>query len=288
MRRPIRYLQTDARWKKHNYSAPGETRTIGSSGCGITAAAMVIATLKDATVTPVVTAEWSMARGYKAKNQGTYYSYFVPQMQAYGITCKRLNTSNLYGKSTSEAHTQALAELKKGNWIIACMGKGLWTKSGHYILVYGYENGNVYINDPASVSAAREQNTWQTFAKQVKYMWVVETTLSSEILSSPTYNRTEFIKEVQAALGTRIDGIAGPETLSKTITVSAKCNRKHPVVVSLQKYLTSLGYDCGSVDGIAGQKFTNAVIAYQKAHNCMADGIISKKARTWKSLLGLM
>ena len=46
MVKPVSYLQTDARWKTHNYSAKGESKTIGSSGCGITAAAMVIATLK--------------------------------------------------------------------------------------------------------------------------------------------------------------------------------------------------------------------------------------------------
>lgn len=46
---------------------------------------MVIATLKDKNVTPVTTAEWSMAHGYKALNQGTYYTYFLPQFNQYGI-----------------------------------------------------------------------------------------------------------------------------------------------------------------------------------------------------------
>ena len=105
MNKPVSYLQTDPKWKNHNYSAKGESKTIGSSGCGPTAAAMVIATLKDKNVTPVTTAEWSMAHGYKALNQGTFYTYFVPQMSVYGITCKRLNTSNLYGKSSSKCIT---------------------------------------------------------------------------------------------------------------------------------------------------------------------------------------
>ena len=77
--KPVSYLQTDSKWKNHNYSAKGENKTIGSSGCGVTAAAMVIATLKDNNVTPITTAEWSMAHGYKALNQGTYYTYFVPE-----------------------------------------------------------------------------------------------------------------------------------------------------------------------------------------------------------------
>ena len=89
MVQPIYYMQTDSRWKNHNYSASGEKKTIGSSGCGVACSAMVIATLKDKNVTPVHTAEWSMTHGYKALNQGTYYTYFVPQFKEYGFECKR-------------------------------------------------------------------------------------------------------------------------------------------------------------------------------------------------------
>ena len=173
IRKPISYLQTDSRWKNHNYSAKGESKTIGSSGCGITVSAMIIASLKDKSVTPITTAEWSMAHGYKALNQGTYYSYFEPQMAQYQIICTRLNQSNLYGKSSSTAHTKALNALKNGDWVIACMGKGNWTSSGHFILLYAYENGYVSIHDPASTAAARIKNTWTLFSGQVKYLWTV-------------------------------------------------------------------------------------------------------------------
>lgn len=172
--KPVSYLQTDPKWKNYNYSAKGESKTIGSSGCGVAVAAMIIATLKDKNVTPITTAEWSMAHGYKALNQGTYYTYFVPQLSEYGITCKRLNTANLYGQSSSTAHTEALNALKRGNWVIACMGKGHYTSSGHFILLYKYENGYIYVNDSASTKADREKNTWDLFSKQVKYLWTVE------------------------------------------------------------------------------------------------------------------
>lgn len=190
--KPISYLQTDLKWENHNYSAKGEKKTIGSAGCGVTAAAMVIATLKDRNVTPITTAEWSMKHGYKALNQGTYYTYFVPQFKQYGITCKRLNQSSLYGNSSSSAHTETLNALKQGNWVIACMGKGNWTSSGHFILLYKYENGYVYINDPASTKANRIKNTWDLFAKQVKYLWTVEVPDNFKPASIPTTNVTSF------------------------------------------------------------------------------------------------
>lgn len=280
MNRPIRYLQTDPRWKNYNYSAKGEKKTIGTSGCGPACAAMVIATLKDKNVTPVTTARWSMAHGYKAPHQGTYYTYFVPQMSAYGITCKRLNTSNLYGRSSSAAHTEALNALKKGDWVLACMGKGNWTSSGHFILLYGYDSGYVYINDPASTKSSRTKNTWTLFAGQVKYMWTIP------VPAGPSYTKKQFIKDVQSSIGAKTDGIAGAETLSKTVTVSKEKNNRHAVVNPLQKYLNVLGYNCGSADGIAGTKFDAAVKAYQKANGCISDGEITAKGKTWKSLLG--
>ena len=281
MNRPVRYLQTDPRWKNYNYSAKGEKKTIGTSGCGPACAAMVIATLKDKNVTPVTTAGWSMAHGYKALHQGTYYTYFVPQMSAYGITCKRLNTSNLYGRSSSTAHTEALNALKKGDWVIACMGKGNWTSSGHFILLYGYDSGYVYINDPASTKSSRTKNTWTLFAGQVKYMWTIP------VPAGPSYTKKQFIKDVQSSIGAKTDGIAGAETLSKTVTVSKEKNNRHAIVNPLQKYLNVLGYNCGSADGIAGTKFDAAVKAYQKANGCISDGEITAKGKTWKSLLGL-
>jgi len=296
--KPISYLQTDPKWKNHNYSAKGEKKTIGSSGCGVTAAAMVIATLKDKNVTPVTTAEWSMEHGYKALNQGTYYTYFVPQFKQYGIMCRQLNSSNLYGKSSSSAHTEALNALKTGNWVIACMGKGHWTSSGHFILLYKYENGYIFINDPASTKADRIKNTWDLFAKQVKYMWIIDvpdnfkTGITSPILSTTipnnnSYSKKQFIKDVQTAIGAKVDGIAGTETLSKTITISKSKNNRHTVVKPLQKYLNSIGINCGTADGIFGAATDTAVKVYQKKNNCVADGEITKKGNTWKCLLGL-
>lgn len=181
MIKPISYLQTDPKWKSHNYSAKGESRTIGSSGCGITCAAMVIATLVDKTVTPVTTAEWSMANGYKALDQGTYYSYFTPQGKKYGLDWKKLNTSNLRNVSKSVSkpiHSQALSAIKNGDMVICCMGVGNWTSGGHYILWYGIDGTNVLINDPASTRTSKLKAPLETLQNEVKYYFVCKTPVS--------------------------------------------------------------------------------------------------------------
>ena len=105
--------------------------------------------------------------------------------------------------------------------------------------------------------------------------------------STTVYTRTQFVKDVQKYIGAKIDGDPGTETISKTVTISAEKNRTHAVVRPVQKYLNTLGYDCGTVDGIAGAKFKKAVVKYQKAKGCVADGEITAKGKTWRKLLGM-
>ena len=131
---PEDYMQTDPSWSWMPYRVKGENTTIKTSGCGITCAAMVIASLKNENVTPADTARWSMEHGFKAYRQGTYYSYFTPQLAAYGIECKQVNASSVYhGSSGAKAvNDKARASVKDGNWMICAMGKGDWTRSGHF------------------------------------------------------------------------------------------------------------------------------------------------------------
>lgn len=116
---------------------------------------------------------------------------------------------------------------------------------------------------------------------------ITTSTNSNISLGNMAYTKKQFIKDVQTAVGAKVDGIAGSETLSKTVTVSKTKNNRHAVVKPIQKYLNVLGYNCGTVDGIAGVKFDSAIKAYQKANGCVADGEITAKKNTWKSLLGL-
>ena len=102
------------------------------------------------------------------------------------------------------------------------------------------------------------------------------------------YSLKDFIKDVQRTTGAKVDGIAGPETLSKTITLSAILNRKDPLVYYVQRRLLALGYtEVGKVDGIAGGKFTAAVKHFQRDNGCTSDGEITARYTTWKKLLGL-
>lgn len=290
MIKPIDYKQTDTRWKSNKYAVDGENSTIGSSGCGPTAMADVLAAIVSPYIDPVTCASWARQHGYKVKASGTSYSYLVPQGAEYGVTVRRLNSASVYGNKTSAVHNQALAELEKGNWIIACMGKGNWTSSGHFIVAYGVKDGMVYINDPASTKAARACNTWELFKSQVKVYWVVEVpdnVRNNGIVTDGDYRQEDFVREVQLCTGAGIDGKAGPQTLSKTVTVSKCKNRKHNVVLPLQKILKYKGLYLDFLDRVAGNNF-DAAMKYFQSWMKKPDGEATAKGTTWKKLLGLI
>lgn len=175
MRVPIDYMQTDPKWAGNPYRTKGENTTIKSSGCGTTCAAMVIASLADNKITPADTARWSMAHGYKAYHQGTFYSYFTPQMKAYGIKCAQVNYSSVYhGSSGAKAvNEKARKAVDSGAWMICAMGKGDWTRSGHFVLWYGNKDGYAYIRDPNSRKISRRKAPLSKFQFQVKYYFEV-------------------------------------------------------------------------------------------------------------------
>jgi hypothetical protein len=103
-----------------------------------------------------------------------------------------------------------------------------------------------------------------------------------------SYTLAQFVEDVQKACGATVDRVPGPETLCKTVTVSAKVNATHPVVKAVQKRLAALGYaEVGPADGVAGLKFTSALAHFQQDNGCPVDGEATAKRKTWRKLLGL-
>ena len=201
-KRPVSYLQTDGRWRDKPYRVTGENSTIGSAGCGPSCAAMVISTLTGKTVTPVDTCDWSIRHGYKALNQGTYYSYFVPQLKAYGIQCKQLLGSRILNQPQHPIHEQVKQYLAEGYYVIALMGPGTWTKSGHFVLVWDWDS-KVRINDPASTRAERLNGDPDTFRREVRMYWLVDAReFSKEEAEVVTY---KYLKDVPEKFRPTID-----------------------------------------------------------------------------------
>ncbi|MFR2571242.1 MAG: C39 family peptidase [Clostridia bacterium] len=142
------YSQIDNRWKSQMYSAiNNKSQTIGTSGCGPTAAAMIVTAVKG-TITPPEMADLFLKYGYRSKDQGTYWSAFRFVADTFDI--KYQETSNV---------EKALELLNKNNYIVASCGNGLFTTGGHFVVLTKLENGIIEIYDPYLYSGKFDTST---------------------------------------------------------------------------------------------------------------------------------
>jgi peptidoglycan hydrolase-like protein with peptidoglycan-binding domain len=174
--------------------------------------------------------------------------------------------------------------------------RGVKIRSDLYVLKY--TNMQAVLNEGAFVDNKKDIQDWNDDA-ELKKLGIAYAEAAAEYLNltkkvnkvqseTESYTLTEFIKDVQKSIGAVVDGIAGPQTLSKTLTISSRINYKHVVVKYIQKRLYELGYtEVGTADGIAGSKFTSAVAHFQQDNDCYVDGVITAKNKTWKKLLGM-
>ena len=85
-----------------------KSQTISNSGCGPTAAANIVATWWDSSVTPKTLAELSVKHGYRTKNSGTAWDFFKFVAEKYGAS-KFVKTSS---------YTTAEAAIKEGAYVV--------------------------------------------------------------------------------------------------------------------------------------------------------------------------
>lgn len=174
-KQPVSYKQYDDAWAKVPYNGPGENdKTIKSSGCGPSCAAMLISSLTGGKYTPRDACEWSRTHGYKYANQGTAYNYFAAQFKEFDLDCFQLSWTNVYHKPDHKIHDQALDYLNKGYWLIGLAKKGLWTSGGHYIVIYDFDEKYVYVNDPNSSRFDKAKAPIETMRNDIAYYWVVD------------------------------------------------------------------------------------------------------------------
>ena len=147
-KQPIDYKQGDSKWGKKIYSNHNaSSQTMASSGCGPTACADVVATLKDKTVTPWTLAQLYMKWGYRTYNSGTAWGAFKKTAEYYN-----------FSKFVQTKSWDALkACLDAGGYVVCSMAPGYWTKGGHFICCWKYDKTYAYCNDPASSSRKKQK-----------------------------------------------------------------------------------------------------------------------------------
>lgn len=155
------FLQFDPRWGYLEYGVRG---TVGSSGCGPACLSMAIFYLTgDRTCTPGSAAQYSLENNYYIDGIGTSWTLLTDYPAEFGLTSTQIS----YDETTLKEN------LDKGHYIICSVRPGNFTSTGHFILIYGYDENGFKINDPKCVYRSRLPWTYEQIRNDIKAAWSV-------------------------------------------------------------------------------------------------------------------
>jgi len=153
-----RFQQWDERWGYYPYGSS----VLGLTGCGPTCLSMVIVGLtEDVDATPAAVASFSAQSGCYVDGVGTSWDLMTAGAVNYGLSSAQVGLSE----------DGMVSELNSGHPLIASMGPGDFTSSGHFIVITGYANGMFEVNDPNSKKRSNEGWYYSTLAPQIRCLW---------------------------------------------------------------------------------------------------------------------
>ncbi len=142
------YNQADARWADYLY---GGQDPIKKYGCGPTVLAMIVSSFTNHTLLPSEMADWAADNHYWAPGGGTAHNFIPECAAAFGLQVNSFQDFSVEG---------VLSELSGGHILVALMGPGHFTGSGHFIIITDYWTGTqVRVADPASLE--NTQTPWE-------------------------------------------------------------------------------------------------------------------------------
>lgn len=141
------YNQSDARWANYLY---GGSDPLAAYGCGPTALAMLVNSFTETACQPPDIAAWAADNNYWSAGYGTKHEFVPDCANAFGMHAASFQNYTVEG---------LIAELRSGHVIVALMGPGHFSDSGHFIIITDDWSGDqVRVADPARLE--RTQMAW--------------------------------------------------------------------------------------------------------------------------------
>lgn len=153
------FIQWDERWGYEKYGS----EFLAINGCGPTALSMIVVGLtgnKD--MNPKAIADFSLENGYLVDGIGSSWELMSEGANQLGVESTPLPLNR----------NIILNTLESGQPIIATMGPGTFTQTGHFLVLTGVdEDGKIIIND--SDSKERSEETWdiEIFMNETENLW---------------------------------------------------------------------------------------------------------------------
>ncbi len=150
--------QWDDRW---GYDAYGDS-VIGLSGCGPTALSMVAVGLTGNTsYTPAYVADYAQQNGWYVNGTGTSWALITRGAGDFGLSVREV------GKD----ERAVLRELDEGHPVILSLGPGMFTNTGHYLVLTEETNGWIRIHDPNSRRFTGGLWKFETLSPMIRNIW---------------------------------------------------------------------------------------------------------------------
>lgn len=154
------FIQWDKRWGYTNY---GDT-LMAVNGCGPTCLSMAVVSLTgDKTATPYNVAQFSYENGYYIEGNGTAWKLFSEGAESYGLSVNELSLDK-YNIENS---------LDNGDILVLAVGPGSFTSSGHYIVVYNYNENGFMVNDPNSYKRSEMYWSFEEIRDEINNIWAL-------------------------------------------------------------------------------------------------------------------
>lgn len=154
------FLQWDQRWGYIQYG----NDVAGITACGPLCLSMVAYYLTgDPNMSPDKMIEFSIEEGHCVPGNGSAWTLISQGAKDLGFQVKELPL------------VEALVrrELESGKPVICVMGPGIFTTTGHFIVLTGYENGMYRVNDPNSIERSNQLWRFDQFQDQIRNMWAI-------------------------------------------------------------------------------------------------------------------
>jgi uncharacterized protein YgiM (DUF1202 family) len=140
------YSQRDSRWANVMYSSTNnKSQTMSSSACGPTSAAMVVSSSKGA-ILPTTMAQLFVDNGYRTANNGTAWACWSFVADYFDFDFYKSTSS--YDTMLSYLKTDKDKDGVADYFVVVSCNSGLWTSSGHYIVLVADNNGTITVYDP--------------------------------------------------------------------------------------------------------------------------------------------
>lgn len=153
------FIQWDERWGYEKYGS----EFLAINGCGPTALSMIVVGLTgNKEMNPKAVADFSLNNGYLVDGIGSTWTLMSEGASQLGVESRSLPLNRDIILNTLEA----------GQPIIATMGPGTFTQTGHFLVLTGVDrDGKIIVND--SDSKERSEKTWdiEIFMNETENLW---------------------------------------------------------------------------------------------------------------------